>query len=352
MSFRRRALYFLLANLLVYSFLIIVLEISGRIYYGEWQESFLTRKINLMKRAYPVAHDQTLGWIPRPSYSTDDNVWGTQVTIDRQGFRTNGEPGERLREQAPEIIAFGDSFTFGDEVSDRETWVAYLEQLLNRRVLNAGVFGYGLDQIYLRARETLPNYQARVVVFSLIPEDISRCGFSEKSGVYKPFFRILDNDLVLENVPVPEPKEVEMDFFRRVFGHSWTVHSIMKKVKREYWYQGVWSSTLAHEEADSVAKLLIERCCAMASESGAVPVILLQYSGNLEGRDRMFRLTDELAGEGAVVLDTYDLLAGISRDDPERFGGLFEGHMTPEGNHLVADYLFTELPSLLEGLSP
>ena len=43
-------------------------------------------------------------------------------------------------------MAVGDSFTFGDEVNDGQTWPAQLQQLTGRRVINGGVSGYGFDQ--------------------------------------------------------------------------------------------------------------------------------------------------------------------------------------------------------------
>ena len=66
------------------------------------------------------------------------------------------------------ILAVGDSFTFGDRVSDHETWPAQLERLTGRQVLNAGVFGYGVDQAYLRAVALLETYDTDLVVLALI----------------------------------------------------------------------------------------------------------------------------------------------------------------------------------------
>jgi hypothetical protein len=49
------------------------------------------------------------------------------------------------------VLVVGDSFTFGDQVSDDETWPACLEATLHRGVDNGGVFGYGAAQALRRA---------------------------------------------------------------------------------------------------------------------------------------------------------------------------------------------------------
>ena len=64
----------------------------------------------------------------------------------------------------PLTLAAGDSFTFGDEVNDDESWPAALEQLTGRRVINAGVPGFGLDQAVLRAEQLMGyHHKSRVL---------------------------------------------------------------------------------------------------------------------------------------------------------------------------------------------
>lgn len=74
---------------------------------------------------------------------------------------------EEVRDVTKPILAVGDSYTFGDEVSDWETWPAQLQKLSGRRVINGGVFGYGIDQAFLRARRLLSRYQFSTVDIQL-----------------------------------------------------------------------------------------------------------------------------------------------------------------------------------------
>ena len=97
------------------------------------------------------------------------------------------------------ILAVGDFFTYGDEASDWETWPAQLEKLTGRKVINGGVFGYGIDQAFLRARRLLSRYRFSTVIFGFIPDDIKRCQMSERYW-NKPYFDFRDGRLTLENV--------------------------------------------------------------------------------------------------------------------------------------------------------
>src|SRR5580658_4271220 len=87
-------------------------------------------------------HDDLLGYVPRPGYHD------FRLRIDSNGLRFTGEEHHT---NLPPILAVGDSYTFGEDVSDSETWPAYLQRLTGQRVLNGGVSGYGFDQIVMRA---------------------------------------------------------------------------------------------------------------------------------------------------------------------------------------------------------
>jgi hypothetical protein len=48
-------------------------------------------------------------------------------------------------------LILGDSFTFGDEVSDNETYSYYLQQMLpHTEVINMGVHGYGHCPVFFQ----------------------------------------------------------------------------------------------------------------------------------------------------------------------------------------------------------
>jgi hypothetical protein len=91
--------------------------------------------------------------------------WVTKAGLVQEGFNTidHGIRKNRVADSSARpggILVVGDSFTAGSEVSDEETWPAQLEGMVQTPVLNAGVGGWGVDQMVLRAehlRTVKPN---------------------------------------------------------------------------------------------------------------------------------------------------------------------------------------------------
>lgn len=76
--------------------------------------------------------------------------------------------------------------------------------------LNYGVGGYGFDQTFLLLKNSVYLYEDPLVVVSLLPDDIDRSLLSVRTG-QKPYFEVLDDQLVLRGVPInPNPNT----FFR------------------------------------------------------------------------------------------------------------------------------------------
>ena len=114
--------------------------------------------------------------------------------------------------RAAELRPFDDAalhavqFVDADEgwaVGDDETWPAHLERDTGWRVLNAGVRGYGLDQMVLRAERLAPRFKPRVIVLAFIPDDIYRVGLSIRQAYHKPYFVPAGETIELRGVPVP-----------------------------------------------------------------------------------------------------------------------------------------------------
>ena len=96
------------------------------------------------------------------------------------------EFGERPREEAyaeSMMATFGDSYTYGDEVDDDETWQTYLSRSTRKNVFNFGNNGYGTDQAYLRFREDYPEVRTPLVTLGLTVDNIKRV-----VNVYRKFF--------------------------------------------------------------------------------------------------------------------------------------------------------------------
>jgi lysophospholipase L1-like esterase len=315
--------------------------------------STLQQGDELFRAAYPVRHDAMLGWTPRPTSSSRRNVWGTVVTIGPDGLRSNGGPPPAG--PGGLVLAVGDSFTFGDQVSDSETWPALLEQRSGLQVLNAGVFGYGLDQTVLRLERLLATHRPSVVVLGLIPHDIYRCQLSRLMGAAKPYFAMdPQGRLVLRNVPVPPPASTGPGRLRLVLSRSRLVGAVMMRVAPSYWLRGTEAAQVEHRDGLHVACGLLSRAEALTAAAGARLVVLVQYTRQELDEDPgqiayLRRCVDE---PPARLVDLRPELLALADSDPELLESLFDGHMTAAGNRLVAARLAGVLAEIRAETAP
>jgi hypothetical protein len=154
-------------------------------------------------------HDPQRGWALRPNVNQMKVFSDKVLSSNSQGFRGAKEYDLDKPAGTTRIIALGDSFTFGEEVSDDETFASRLGQSLpTTEVMNLGVHGYGHDQMLLYLREVGARYHPDVVLLGFVQEDMNRnlLGFRDFA---KPHF-VLDasEQLVLEGTPVPSPEAV------------------------------------------------------------------------------------------------------------------------------------------------
>jgi hypothetical protein len=349
------------ATLLIASimFSLVALEIGLRVHKGEWgYTNFRFPQGALF--ANSTSFDAELGWVPEQGVQ---RPWGTTVTILENGIRSNGR-GEFWEGTEHPVLAIGDSYTFGNQVSDWETWPAQLEKLSGRRVINGGVFGYGVDQAFLRARRLLSRYRFSTVVFSVIPDDIRRCQMSVIFNATKPYFDLQDGRLTLENVPVPAEARaspegngllitLEHSRFSVALEHSLLVHSVMIRLAPEWWGTGhISRQTQIHDEKKGgrVACALLHELEGLTKLQGSELIVLVQRtevetpSEATATKSVLSCLTDP----ATRVLDLQPALSELKAEDPSRYRQLYfpnGGHMTADGNQLVAREI---LPILTE----
>ena len=137
------------------------------------------------------------GWALRP------NVAENSIHTNSKGLRGEAEYAYEKPPTKSRIAVLGDSFTFGDEVSDKETYPYYLGQMLpGSEVLNFGVNGYGHDQMLLYLQEGVLKCHPDIVILGFVPMDMGR-NMLAYMHYPKPRFELVGRKLVLKNVPVP-----------------------------------------------------------------------------------------------------------------------------------------------------
>ena len=95
------------------------------------------------------------------------NVQGDGFTTNALGLRGAEIPSKKANSHR--VLAVGDSFTLGLQVTDEETFSARLNTALgpNIEVFNAGVPGYGTEQATEMMRRIVPRVQADAVLLTV-----------------------------------------------------------------------------------------------------------------------------------------------------------------------------------------
>ena len=295
------------------------------------------------------AHDSRLGWVP--SANAVKLTWEKfdVHTLD-DGIRSNGNGnGNSLpAKPRPLILAVGDSFTFGDDVADTDTWPAFLQRLTGYRVLNAGVSSYGFDQTILRAEELTPKYKPDILIVSLIYDDIDRCKQYVRHGVPKPYFTVENHRLALKNVPVPFKSKTRLDWFRSIFGYSHLANKLMDRLFPQYWWQDTLrDNRYMNNDLQEITDLLFKRLKEFSNEKTRV-ILLVQGDVNISETRTMildYFLAKMRLNPGYIeICNTIPYLLQLKKQKPQEFlnisspptGGV---HMSAQGNALIAAIL-------------
>jgi hypothetical protein len=331
-------------------FSLLVLELGVRVSRGgDW----LVHWPNLVEQARSIGwatgsasravHDPRLGFVGRPGYVSREG----DLTYDGRSFRVTPAPdGVALAE--PPLLVVGDSFAHGDEVRDAESWPARLQPLIHRRVVNAAMSGYGIDQMVLRAEIAAAELKPAAIVLSFIADDVRRTEMKRVWGAEKPYFDWVDGRLVERNVPVPphpDPAST-LDLWQRLFGWSALVDTVIDALGWRYEWVVDYARVLPRRAGETLACPLFRRLAAIG-----VPVLVVAEYDPYHWQDGAYRAvtrrTDDavLACAAAAGLATLDLFETI--DEGVRKQGLWtiyrRGHPAPAGTELTARRIAAEL---------
>jgi hypothetical protein len=305
----------------------------------------------------------------------------------KYGYRTQfGERPQPKDYHHPIMSAYGDSFTHCDQVRNAETWETYLAEYLKGDVYNFGVGGYGTDQAYLRFLQEFPKIKTPLVSLGIMPENINRIinvyrrfYFLKQTGFsVKPRFVLKDGELKLIENPISKvedlPKLLDPNFLKKIGKNDWwynhnnspsfsfpfTAILFNKQLWREafYRYKGYqlddidpqpWENTWDNQEARDLMFAIVDAFVKKAREFGSTPVIILfpreqdastkKGGGTIKAEDLIMsycKEKDYICLDGiAAVAERADSVKDISR--------FFVGHLSPNGNAVIARHLFDML---------
>jgi hypothetical protein len=211
----KKTLFALTASTFATLATLVILEASLRLYRGAlFSVADVRDRPDRTGHAPWFEYDEQLGYVPKPGMFVRRE--GYTASVDANYLRR--DPATQRPDGRP-VLVVGDSFAFGAEVDDGEDFPAVLERIVGRPILNAGVGAYGFDQAILRAERLLPIYRPDTLIVALISDDIERAGFAYFYA-WKPYFTVVENELVLKNVPGQPFRSTRTSPIRRVTWRS------------------------------------------------------------------------------------------------------------------------------------
>jgi lysophospholipase L1-like esterase len=313
------------------------------------------RRVALLETQTANEYHPVIGWVLKPHLSA-----GESFSSGELGLRSN-KPGNAPPPRGA-ILAVGDSFTAGSEVSNRDTWPAQLERALGEPVLNAATGGWGSDQIVLRAESLIPVLAPKAIIVSFLVDDIERAGYRVFGGANKPYFLVEDGRLVHMNNPVPvyTGSTKEIGLVRSLGARSALVGKLVERFGNwPRWLHGQSYVTVDNDYA-LVSCLLLRRLKAESDAKGMRLIFLLQYGGgHIAQWDRepshALRVSACARADGIETVNSWAPLKAVLEEQGAdglkklyvmHDNGKLHGHMSAAGNGFIAGLLERQIRAL------
>jgi len=206
------------------------------------------------------------GWAVMPNVTNMTPFGkGKVVNSNANGLRGTTQYSYARTPGKQRILVLGDSFTFGTDVSDNETYSHYLEAALpNTEVLNLGVQGYGQDQMLLYLQEEGVKYHPDIVILGFAFMDTYR-NLWKFFAFAKPKFELTPDSLKLTDVPVPSPEQVLAEEPYRSKAVDLAV-ILREKIR--------WSLGTNERQAKKLTRPILDEIVSTTRGIGAVPVFV------------------------------------------------------------------------------
>jgi len=303
--------------------------------------SFYSKDIGLTR------FDDRLGYVPREGFDAVINEVGwkdVRLTIRNNGFRLNNLG---MAPQVADVLVVGDSFTFGDQVSNTETWPACLERKLNRGVDNGGVSGYGAAQSLLRASIGLGKKNYSHLVFSvLVGDDFNRDRLSYHDGFAKPALVQNNNGIGWSAVSDPNRRGTHSNpssFWNKPFAYllerSMVLYAVVNRLRLPIDFEN--RLTVEHPNAadkDAIIRWTLKEFSNLKIDK---KILLLQYR-NLADKEVLNEREKILGMANALSLKALDTMDILKKYAPQKLWmpAPWGSHHTPYANEVICEYLF------------
>lgn len=285
---------------------------------------------------------------------------GYLINVNSSGFRCEHEFVKENPEGTSRVLLFGDSFTAGDGVSNKQRYGDLVEQkIANTQVYNFGLPGTGTDQHYLAYQEYATDIEHDLLILGVTVENIGRVSarfrpYTNERGetvIYpKPYYVIESGALALKNVPVakaPIPRSEVSDTDAehvdwglpfaglRKFARSLGLRDVAQKVTR---FQPVPDYRTPDNPKWLVMRAILEEWIrASRAPVLVMPIPLFPFiEGSSDPTQYQSRFHELAAATGCALHDPLPDLQNYSPAERRSFRFEHDVHLTSAGHAALA----------------
>jgi lysophospholipase L1-like esterase len=259
----------------------------------------------------------------------------TNYSLNEYGLRRGD-----LSQSDTTIWFFGDSFTFGEGVSDTDTLPNQFSSLSGFRAINLGVSGYGPHQM-LRIleldRPTLYDLERpAAVVYTALADHIRRAAGLALWDRHGPLYNAINGDLKLIGPFEPAPSFFE----NQLLIWSRTYREVYRSIRRTR------SQAPTTEDDRERFLAIVERSKKIIAQKYGVKLIVVLWDGLPQGEDAFNSdwIAKHLSEKGIPLFRVSIELPQLRES---KYYIPNDGHPNADGYRLVADALVKFLPAYL-----
>jgi len=283
-----------------------------------------------------------LGYIPSPGKKIGCRK--EVYTLNQNSLRKTNENNSSLNK---DFLITGDSFGYGDEVSDQNVFSFLINKKTKKNLMNGSVYGYGLDQALIRAEEILEKNQNLKFIYAVIAGGaIDRVLLKKRNGIRKPYYTIENNKLVYH--PIKNIQKFDQSTKDHFIFKSYLIFNILKKL-------GFYSKINRPEY--SIEKDEVKLSCEITNyfnkrflKRGVVLKVVYFRSGYEIFYEREVNINQGnnyiqcLKSKNIEVIDTLNTLK--KNKDKKLYFSKNLGHPTEFSHQLISDLMIEEFSEL------
>jgi hypothetical protein len=258
----------------------------------------------------------------------------------------------------------------GYGVSNDRTWCHLLTVVDPRlETVNMGQAGYGVDQAYLWYKRDAHNLEHQLHLLAVITSDFYRMQSTVTvRGYGKPVIQIENNSLVAKNVPVPNGAlrriwlSAHLDQLNRLRSVEFFNRLLWRVGIQPRGSSAVYVAARNQETREVVKKILEDLKATDDARSRRLVLVYLPQPAELKGEgptEWITLLEMESQALGIPLIDVLATFRGLADAEATRMfiheGQLAypgaAGHLTNEGNRLVAEVIYKELQKSITNLT-